>query len=85
MEKKEIDIKDFSRSPKDTGSSEVQISQLTKRISTLTQHFQKHKKDLHSQLGLIKIISHRKRLLSYLKRVQFDSYQKVVHQLGLRK
>ncbi len=85
MTQKEINMKDFRRSSADTGSSEVQIAQLTHRIFSLTGHFQKHKKDFHSQLGLIKIISRRKRLLSYLKSVKFDNYQKVVRQLGLRK
>ena len=85
MSQKEINIKDFRRNSSDTGSSEVQIAQLTQRISELTGHFKKHKKDFHSQLGLVKLISQRKQLLSYLKGVKFDIYQKVVHQLGLRK
>ena len=85
MSEKEINTKDFCRNSSDTGSSEVQVAQLTQRISTLTRHFQSHKKDFHSKLGLVKIISRRKKLLSYLKRVSFDRYQKVVNQLGLRK
>ena len=81
----QINISKYKRSASDTGSTEVQIAQLTRRIRHLTQHFQKHKKDFHSRLGLIKIISARKSLLSYLKRVHFERYQSVVQGLGLRK
>lgn len=84
-DQKQLDISVFRRSSSDTGSTEVQIAQLTKRIRHLTQHFQKHKKDFHSRYGLIKIISSRKSLLSYLKRVHFERYQSVVQRLGLRK
>ena len=82
---KTVDLSEFRRSSSDTGSTEVQIAQLTKRVRHLTQHFQKHKKDFHSRYGLIKIISLRKSLLSYLKRVHFERYQSVVQRLGLRK
>lgn len=82
---KTVDLSEFRRSSSDTGSTEVQIAQLTKRVRHLTQHFQKHKKDFHSRSGLIKIISLRKSLLSYLKRVHFERYQSVVQRLGLRK
>ena len=81
----DVDVKSFQRSPLDTGSSETQIAQLTKRINELSQHFKTHKKDFHSQTGLIKIINRRKKLLSYLKKNHFKRYQSVVHQLGLRK
>lgn len=80
-----LSIAKYRRSESDTGSAEVQIAQLTKRIRHLTGHFQKHKKDFHSRSGLIKIISARKSLLSYLKRVHFERYQSVVQGLGLRK
>ena len=80
-----VDIQSFKRSSVDTGSSETQIAQLTKRINELAQHFKTHKKDFHSQTGLIKIINRRKKLLSYLKKNHFKRYQSVVHQLGLRK
>jgi len=81
----QLNINRYKRSESDTGGTEVQIAQLTKRIRHLTQHFQKHKKDFHSRSGLIKIISVRKKLLSYLKRVRFERYQSVVQGLGLRK
>ncbi len=84
-EQKQLDINTFRTSESDTGSAEVQVAQLTKRIRHLTQHFQKHKKDFHSRSGLIKIISARKSLLAYLKRVHFERYQSVVQRLGLRK
>ena len=80
-----LNVTEYRRSESDTGSAEVQIAQLTKRIRHLTGHFQKHKKDFHSRSGLIKIISVRKSLLSYLKRVHFERYQGVVQRLGLRK
>ena len=80
-----VDVQSFKRSSADTGSSETQIAQLTKRINELSQHFKTHKKDFHSQTGLIKIINRRKKLLSYLKKNHFKRYQSVVHQLGLRK
>lgn len=81
----QLNINEYRRSDSDTGSSEVQIAQLTKRIRHLTQHFQKHKKDFHSRSGLIRVINERKSLLSYLKRVHFERYQSVVQGLGLRK
>ncbi|MDE0151251.1 MAG: 30S ribosomal protein S15 [Bdellovibrionales bacterium] len=81
----QLNINEYRRSDSDTGSTEVQIAQLTKRVRHLTQHFQKHKKDFHSRSGLIRIINERKSLLSYLKRVHFERYQSVVQRLGLRK
>ena len=83
--KKELNIDEYRRSQSDTGSAEIQIAQLTKRVRDLTQHFQKHKKDFHSRSGLMRIINKRKSLLSYLKRVHFERYQSVVQGLGLRK
>ncbi len=80
-----IKLDAFKRNSSDTGSSEVQIAQLTKRLNQLTQHFKDHKKDFHSQTGLIKMINKRKCLLSYLKKSSFKRYQMVVQQLGLRK
>ena len=83
--KKNIDISMFRRTPSDTGSSEVQIAQASQRVRQLTEHLKKHKKDFHTRLGLVKIISARKRHLSYLKNNNFENYQKVIQQLGLRK
>ena len=70
---------------KDVGSTEVQIELLTKKIARLSEHFKKFKKDKHSTLGLEKSVNRRKKLLSYLKRRDSDSYNKVLKQLNLRK
>lgn len=70
---------------KDTGSPEVQIAILTKRINELTDHIKVHKKDYHSTRGLLKMVGHRKNLLNYLKKKDIERYRAVVAKLGLRK
>ena len=70
---------------KDTGSSEVQIALLTHRIQALTGHFKQHKKDHHSRRGLLQMVSRRRRLLDYLRRVDREKYQALIASLGLRK
>ena len=82
---KSINISEFKINEKDTGSSSLQVALLTQRVRELADHFKKHKKDFHSQVGLMKIISRRKRLLSYLKRKDSNTYKNVVQKLGLRK
>ena len=84
-EKKAEIIEKFKRGEKDTGSPEVQIALLTERINYLTQHMKKHKKDHHSKLGLLKLVSRRRRLLAYLRRKDFERYRKLIKELGLRK
>ena len=69
----------------DTGSPEVQIALLTERINYLTEHFKVHKKDHHSRRGLLKLVSHRRKLLDYLKRKDFKRYRDILNRLGLRK
>lgn len=69
----------------DTGSPEVQIALLTKRITDLTDHFRTHVKDNHSRRGLLKLVSQRRSLLDYLKRRDVNRYHDVVNRLGLRK
>ena len=69
----------------DTGSSEVQIALLTKRIEELTEHFKVHKKDHHSRVGLLRLVGRRRRLLNYLKSNDIDRYRAVVKKLGLRR
>ena len=69
----------------DTGSPEVQIALLTERIGYLTEHFKTHAKDHHSRRGLLKLVSKRRRLLSYLKKTSLDRYRKTVSALNLRK
>ena len=75
----------FSTHQGDTGSPEVQIALLSERIGYLTEHFKTHVKDHHSRRGLLKLVSKRRRLLDYLKRVSLDRYRKVVSALNLRK
>ena len=82
--KKEI-IAEYQRQPKDTGSSEVQISLLTNRINILTEHFKKNKKDNHSREGMIKLISRRRRLTAYLKKKDFKKYEEIIKKLNLRR
>ena len=70
---------------KDVGSTEVQIELLSKKIARLSDHFKKFKKDKHSTLGLEKSVNRRKKLLTYLKRRDPESYNNVLKQLNLRK
>ena len=70
---------------KDTGSSEVQIGILTDKITYLSEHFKKFKKDKHSSVGLLKAVNRRKKLLEYLKKNKMDSYKNVLSKLNLRK
>lgn len=78
-------IKEYARGENDTGSAEVQIAVLSERIANLTEHFKTHKKDNHSRRGLLKLVSQRRRLLDYLKKVDEDRYKTVVSKLGLRR
>ncbi|MCR4341929.1 MAG: 30S ribosomal protein S15 [Gemmatimonadaceae bacterium] len=68
----------------DTGSPQVQIAILTDRINYLTDHFRKHAKDHHGRRGLLMMVGRRKRLLSYLRRIDVEQYRKIVSDLGLR-
>ena len=78
-------ISEFQKKNKDTGSSEVQIALLTKRINSLTEHFKKNKKDNHSRKGMIKLISRRRRLILYLKKKDLKRYEEIIKKLNLRK
>ena len=69
----------------DTGSPEVQIAILTKRINDLTEHLKTHKKDHHSRRGLLKMVGKRRALLAYLKDTDIESYRNLIERLGLRK
>ncbi len=82
--KKEI-IEKHRTHEKDTGSPEVQVALLTEKIKNLTEHFQVHTKDFHSRRGLIKLVSKRRKLLDYLRIKDFNRYQKVITDLGIRK
>lgn len=87
-EKKSEIIKKFSRSTKstrDTGSPETQIALITHRINELNGHFSKHKKDFHSQTGLLKMVGQRRRLLNYLKKIDSKRHGELIRALELRK
>ena len=84
-EEKQQVIKDHAIHPGDTGSSEVQIAILTKRINTLTEHMKENKKDFSTRRGLLILVSRRNRLLSYLRGKNMDSYKALIAKLGLRK
>ena len=85
IQKKKATIKSLAIHDKDVGSTEVQIGLLTAKISKLSEHFKKFKKDKHSTLGLTKSVNKRKKLLTYLKKRSPDSYQKVIKKLNIRK
>ena len=84
-EKKAEIIAAYGRKEGDTGSPEVQIAVLTKRINDLTEHLKVHKKDHHSRRGLLKMVGHRRNLLAYLQKVDIERYRSIVARLGLRK
>jgi small subunit ribosomal protein S15 len=78
-------IEDFRRDDSDTGSPDVQIALLTKRIDELTEHLKAHKKDHHSRRGLLRMVGRRRRLLEYMKRTDIDTYRTLIERLGLRR
>ncbi len=78
-------IKAHMRSEGDTGSAEVQIALLTRRIEDLTEHFKTHKHDHHSRRGLLKLVGQRRRLLDYLKRKDVGRYRDIIGKLRIRK
>jgi len=78
-------IQEHARSAGDTGSAEVQIAVLTKRITDLTEHLKVHKQDHHSRRGLLMLVGRRRRLLEYLRREDIERYRAIVAKLGLRR
>ena len=78
-------IKEYQKDTSDTGSVDVQVALLTARIKHLTEHFQTHKKDHHSRRGLLRLVSQRKKLLTYIKNSDINSYANLISRLGLRK
>ena len=84
-ETKQKIIADNARSEGDTGSPEVQIAVLTKRIADLTEHLKTNQKDHHSRRGLHKMVGHRRNLLAYLQKTDIERYRSIVARLGLRK
>jgi len=84
-EKKAEIIKEFGRTPEDTGSPEVQIAILTERIRELTEHLKVNKKDHHSRRGMLKMIGQRRNLLAYLQKKDLEGYRALIEKLGLRR
>jgi small subunit ribosomal protein S15 len=78
-------VKEYATKPGDTGSPEVQVAILTERINHLTDHFKTHKKDNHSRRGLLTMVSKRRSLLDYLKRVDDQRYQALIKRLEIRR
>ena len=85
MAKEKEKDKSMKIDTKDSGSSEAQISLLSEKINNLTKHFEEHKNDKHSTIGLLKAVNQRKRLLTYLQRKKPESYTKILTKLNLRK
>ncbi len=85
VEQKKIIIEDFKQHESDTGSPEVQVALLTKRINDLTEHFKTHAKDYHSRRGLMIMVGQRCRLLDYLKKKSKERYATLIDRLGLRR
>ena len=84
QQKAEI-VKDYQRTPGDTGSPEVQVALLTARITDLSDHFKTHEKDHHSRQGLLRMVNQRRKLLDYLKTKDLNRYRDLIGRLGLRK
>ena len=78
-------VKELQIHEKDTGSSQVQIAQLTGKIESLSKHIKQFKKDKHSSVGLLRAVNRRKKLLDYLKKNKIESYKEVLTKLNLRK
>jgi len=85
QERKNALVKEYGTKTGDTGSPEVQVALLTERINTLTDHFKAHKKDNHSRRGLLKMVSQRRGLLDYLKKVDEGRYQSLIKRLDIRR
>ena len=78
-------IKEYGKSDSDTGSTEVQVALLSKRIDHLTDHLKTHKKDHHTRRGLLMLVGKRKRLLQYLQNQDVQRYREIIEKLGLRR
>ncbi|MBE8526966.1 30S ribosomal protein S15 [Rothia kristinae] len=82
--KQEI-IKEYATHEGDTGSPEVQVAVLTRRISDLTEHLKSHKHDHHSRRGLMILVGRRRNLLGYLRRIDVERYRTLIQRLGIRR
>lgn len=85
VERKQEIIKEYGRTPGDTGSPEVQVALLTERINELNEHLKANHKDFHSRRGLLKMVGQRRGLLAYLKGKDIARYRSLIERLGLRK
>ncbi len=84
-ELKQTLVSDYRTHEGDSGSPEVQVAILSKRIEGLTKHVQVNKKDHHTRLGLLKLVNRRRRLLRYLEREDYDRYKSLIERLGIRR
>jgi small subunit ribosomal protein S15 len=84
-DQKKTIIDEYKTVESDTGSPEVQVAMLTKRISDLTEHLRKHKHDHHSRRGLLLLVGRRRRLLNYLAKTDIGRYRSLIERLGLRR
>ena len=84
-EEKQAIMAEYATHEGDTGSPEVQIAVLTKRINDLTEHLKTNKKDHHSRRGLLKMVGHRRNLLAYLQKNDIERYRAIIKKLGIRK
>ena len=84
-EEKQAIMAEYATHEGDTGSSEVQVAVLTKRINDLTEHLKTHKKDHHSRRGLLMMVGHRRNLLAYLQKTDIERYRALIAKLGIRK
>jgi len=85
VERKAEIVKDFGKSEDDTGSPEVQVALLTANIEQLQSHFKEHAHDHHSRVGLLRMVSQRRKLLNYLRNKNPDRYTSTIKRLGLRR
>ena len=85
VQNKEETIEEYRAHEDDTGSSEVQVAVLTRRIAHLTEHLREHKHDYHSRRGLLKMVGRRRRLLKYLQKNDVERYRALIARLGLRR
>ncbi|HIR11640.1 MAG TPA: 30S ribosomal protein S15 [Candidatus Fimenecus excrementavium] len=84
-EEKQAIMAEYATHEGDTGSPEVQVAVLTKRINDLTEHLKNHKKDHHSRRGLLMMVGHRRNLLAYLQKTDIERYRALIAKLGIRK
>mgnify|MGYP001218103901 FL=1 len=85
MKTKEEIIKEYGKSEKDTGSTEVQVALMSERIDHLTEHLKNHNKDHHTRRGLLMLVGKRKRLLQYLQDQDVNKYRELIDKLGIRR